>query len=160
MQRRISRYINRGLLKARLKLTQELILLLKKESGTIEIRAIDSGYFQLSISPESHETHARRREACPCGFRCREPAGISPRPYRSNRVSRLAYPRNHGGHKRASSDAASWKYASACRDAGHRGLVDRERATVEAEAIPSRLGASPIYLSRKLSLAYIFYKID
>lgn len=53
------------------------------------IRAIDSRYFQLSISPESHETHARLFEACPYGFRCREPAGIPLRPLSRNRVSRI-----------------------------------------------------------------------
>lgn len=51
------------------------------------IRAIDSRYFQLSISPESHEAHARLFEVRPYGFRFREPAGISLRPPSRNACS-------------------------------------------------------------------------
>lgn len=149
MQRRISRYINSGLLNARLKLTG--INSSSQKSGTIEIRAIDSRYFQLSISSESHETHARfysrfvrtvSAVASPPESRCGRYRVTVFRESHTPHIPPFSPESRKGEFRRRRIGSTLWRHGKR----GYRGPAARDRRSGSDSA--PRL--SPIYLSRKL----------
>lgn len=153
MQRRISRYINSELLKARLKLTGINSSSKNQEQSRFAL-------YRFEIFPIVHFSRIARdtrafMRGSPVRFplsRARRNLAAAPtaKPCFENRV----FPRNHGGIQKGRVPTSRVPEA---RFGGRRDIAvlrTASSATAEAEVVPPRPGASPIYLPRGNSCVY------